>query len=183
MRRSAFVLRCLSPFVWPTGGNFHALRSQVLPSDNPRMTLNSAFAAFNFLAIPFLLLPSAWHWRARNTPTLLLIFWCLASVVPQAINSVVWYNTVDDVAPIWCDVSPCRHLFSGAVSAITDWHSPRSQQSCGSAPTSAYLRQPSVLCVNWNQSLPPAKFISLPRTVAVKLISTLRLVLAFPSSS
>jgi pheromone a factor receptor len=57
------------------------------------------------LAILFVLLPSSWHWKARNVPTLLLIFWLLAYTVPQAINSVVFYNTWDDVAPIWCDVS------------------------------------------------------------------------------
>ncbi|KAK4052269.1 a-factor receptor [Microbotryomycetes sp. JL221] len=68
------------------------------------MTLNAAFATFNFLAIFFVLLPSAWHWRARNVPTLLLIFWILSAVVPQAINSVIWYHHVDDVAPIWCDI-------------------------------------------------------------------------------
>jgi len=69
------------------------------------MVLNAAFPTFNFLAILFILLPSTWHWRARNTPTLLLIFWLLAALVPQAINASVWYNTADDIAPIWCDVS------------------------------------------------------------------------------
>lgn len=68
------------------------------------MAINAVFPTFNLLAVLFILLPSTWHWRARNTPTLLLIFWLLAAVLPQAINSIVWFNAADDIAPIWCDV-------------------------------------------------------------------------------
>lgn len=66
--------------------------------------LSPAYAVFNFLGIFFILLPAGWHWSARNTATLLFIFWCLVSVVPAAINSVVWYDRVDIKAPIYCDV-------------------------------------------------------------------------------
>nr|AER30306.1 mating pheromone receptor a1 [Rhodosporidiobolus azoricus] len=63
-----------------------------------------AFATFNFLGVAFILLPAAWHWRARNTATLLFIFWCFVTVLPQAINSVIWYHGVEPEAPIWCDI-------------------------------------------------------------------------------
>jgi len=66
--------------------------------------LSPAYAVFNFLGIFFILLPAGWHWSARNTATLLFIFWCLVSVVPAAINSVVWYDRVDIKAPIYCDI-------------------------------------------------------------------------------
>lgn len=94
------------------------------------MVLNAAFPTFSFLAILFVLLPSTWHWRARNTPTLLLIFWLLVSLLPQAINAAIWYNTADDVAPIWCDVSAVLLSFAGIVLI---WPR-RSRRSYASAP-------------------------------------------------
>ncbi|GAA5820964.1 hypothetical protein JCM10212_001590 [Sporobolomyces blumeae] len=63
-----------------------------------------AFTVFNFLSIFFLLLPSAWHYRARNTATLLYIFWCLVNVIPLAFNSAIWYNRYDLTAPVYCDI-------------------------------------------------------------------------------
>ncbi|BGP27494.1 A1 mating-type pheromone receptor [Rhodotorula toruloides] len=63
-----------------------------------------AFAVFNFLGIVFVLLPAAWHWTARNTATLLFIFWCMVTTVPMAINSIVWYDGVDIRAPVYCDI-------------------------------------------------------------------------------
>ena len=65
----------------------------------------TTFTVFSFLSILFLLLPSPWHWRARNTATLLYIFWCFVNVVPLAINSLIWQNRFDLEAPIYCDVS------------------------------------------------------------------------------
>ncbi|GAA5915481.1 hypothetical protein JCM8208_000729 [Rhodotorula glutinis] len=63
-----------------------------------------AYAVFNFLGIFFILLPAGWHWSARNTATLLFIFWCLVNIIPAAINSIVWYGRVDIKAPIYCDI-------------------------------------------------------------------------------
>ncbi|GAA5968224.1 hypothetical protein JCM21900_001131 [Sporobolomyces salmonicolor] len=62
------------------------------------------FLVFNFLGIFFLLLPVVWHWRARNTATLLFIFWCLVTVVPLALNSAIWYSQADLKAPVYCDI-------------------------------------------------------------------------------
>jgi hypothetical protein len=70
--------------------------------------IDAAFIVFNVLGIFFVLLPSGWHWEVKNTGTLLLIFWCLATVVPTAINAIVWYSNVDPIVPVWCDVSSCR---------------------------------------------------------------------------
>ncbi|GAA5882530.1 hypothetical protein JCM1840_000649 [Sporobolomyces johnsonii] len=63
-----------------------------------------AFLTFNFVGIFFLLLPIPWHWRARNTATLLYIFWCLVTIVPLALNSAIWYNRADLEAPVYCDI-------------------------------------------------------------------------------
>nr|AER30325.1 mating pheromone receptor a1 [Sporobolomyces pararoseus] len=62
------------------------------------------FVVFNFLSIFFLILPSSWHLRARNTATLTYIFWCLVNVLPLAINSLVWRHRSDITAPIYCDI-------------------------------------------------------------------------------
>lgn len=69
------------------------------------MVLNAALPTFNLLGILFILLPSGWHWKARNTSTLLYIFWCFVTIVPAFINSLVWYNTTDIFGEFWCDVS------------------------------------------------------------------------------
>lgn len=66
----------------------------------------AAFLTFNVLGIAFVLLPAAWHWKARNTPTLLFIFWCTITIIPVAINSAVWYDGVSPKGSIYCDVRP-----------------------------------------------------------------------------
>ncbi|GAA5889390.1 hypothetical protein JCM16303_005372 [Sporobolomyces ruberrimus] len=64
----------------------------------------TTFTVFNFLSIFFVLLPSPWHWRARNTATLIYIFWCLVIVFPLAINSLIWRGRFGLEAPIYCDI-------------------------------------------------------------------------------
>ncbi|KAH7904573.1 pheromone A receptor-domain-containing protein [Hygrophoropsis aurantiaca] len=58
-----------------------------------------------FIAALLVLIPLPWHWRARNIATLSIIAWLFISNLIFAINSIIWANTVLNVAPIWCDIS------------------------------------------------------------------------------
>ena len=96
----AFVLALLCAALSP-----HRLAQWLVASSHRLVAMfSTAYAVFNFLGILFILLPAGWHWSARNTATLLFIFWCLVNIVPAAINSVVWYERVDIKAPVYCDV-------------------------------------------------------------------------------
>ena len=58
-----------------------------------------------FVAIVMLLLPAAWHVRARNASTLLYIFWSLIGNTIYFINSLIWRGNIQNHAPVWCDIS------------------------------------------------------------------------------
>nr|AER30317.1 mating pheromone receptor a1 [Rhodotorula sphaerocarpa] len=64
----------------------------------------TAFVVCNFLAIAFLAVPTPWHWSARNTATLLFIFWCAVTIIPMALNSAIWYHHPHVRAPVYCDI-------------------------------------------------------------------------------
>jgi hypothetical protein len=65
----------------------------------------AAFPAFNLIAIVLMVLPSWWHIKSRNVNTLMFIFWEFISVLMCAINSLIYYDTVEIDHPVWCDVS------------------------------------------------------------------------------
>ncbi|KAH7924988.1 STE3-domain-containing protein [Leucogyrophana mollusca] len=58
-----------------------------------------------FIATAIVLVPLPWHWRAKNIATLSIILWLFISNLIFAINSVIWANTVLNVAPVWCDIA------------------------------------------------------------------------------
>ncbi|KAG9091298.1 a-factor receptor, partial [Ceratobasidium sp. 392] len=63
------------------------------------------YPLFCILGIILCLLPLPWHWRARNTGTLLYIGWTVIGCSVFLINSLVWAGNIDDPFPIWCDIS------------------------------------------------------------------------------
>ncbi|CUA73189.1 Pheromone B beta 1 receptor [Schizophyllum commune] [Rhizoctonia solani] len=44
----------------------------------------------SFICTFLMLIPLPWHWRARNIPTLSLIFWLTAVNFPRAISTIIW---------------------------------------------------------------------------------------------
>ncbi|KAG8684102.1 a-factor receptor [Ceratobasidium sp. 394] len=64
-----------------------------------------AYPLFCALGIILCLLPLPWHWKARNTGTLLYIGWTILGCTMFLINSLVWAGNVDNAMPIWCDIS------------------------------------------------------------------------------
>lgn len=57
-----------------------------------------------FVAAFLVLVTAFWHWRARNVPTLSLIFWLFILNVIYGVNSLAWSSDVRDKAPLWCDI-------------------------------------------------------------------------------
>ena len=66
-----------------------------------------------FTAASLVLIPVFWHWRAGNVPILSLTAWLFILNVVYGANSLVWSDSVQDKAPIWCDVCGC--LVSKAI--------------------------------------------------------------------
>ncbi|KAJ7661863.1 pheromone A receptor-domain-containing protein [Mycena rosella] len=70
-----------------------------MASMHPELAPIAFIAAFSlFLALP-------WHWRARNVATLSIIFWLFAINLIFAIDSVMWANSIDIMALVWCDIT------------------------------------------------------------------------------
>ncbi|KAJ6470316.1 putative transmembrane pheromone receptor [Mycena sanguinolenta] len=64
-----------------------------------------AFQILSFLGFVLVLIPLPWHLQAWNSGTCLFMIWTALSCLIAFINSVVWANSVADVAPVWCDIS------------------------------------------------------------------------------
>ncbi|CAE6435196.1 unnamed protein product [Rhizoctonia solani] len=64
-----------------------------------------ALTICNALAIISVLLPISWHWKAKNTGTLIYIGWIVVANLNVMINTIVWRGTWEDLAPAWCTIS------------------------------------------------------------------------------
>jgi pheromone a factor receptor len=79
------------------------LETPFLPCLCPRMR-DPVFPAFCALAVTLCLLPLPWHWKARNTATLMFLGWTITGCAIYGINSLVWAGNLDDLSPLWCDI-------------------------------------------------------------------------------
>nr|ADO17672.1 Ste3 [Tremella mesenterica] len=60
------------------------------------------------------------HWRARNVGTLLNIFWLFLGNLVYLVNAIVWWDNVENSAPVWCDISTkMQNAFIGGLTAST----------------------------------------------------------------
>jgi hypothetical protein len=64
-----------------------------------------AFAVFSGLSVALLLLPAPWHIKARNSGTLIFIFWALLGNIVALVNTVIWSGNISNPVPVWCDIS------------------------------------------------------------------------------
>ncbi|CAE6443732.1 unnamed protein product [Rhizoctonia solani] len=62
-------------------------------------------AVVSFICTVLVLIPLPWHWKARNIPTLSLIFWYAIINLLRGINAVIWAGNTEDHAPVWCDIT------------------------------------------------------------------------------
>ncbi|EUC54121.1 STE-like pheromone receptor [Rhizoctonia solani AG-3 Rhs1AP] len=68
-------------------------------------TMRTDLPVVSFLCTALVLIPLPWHWRARNTATLSIIFWLGVINFTRGINSIVWAGKTINYAPVWCDIT------------------------------------------------------------------------------
>ncbi|KAK6987715.1 STE3-like pheromone receptor [Favolaschia claudopus] len=73
----------------------------IVPTD-PSYPVYPIFAFLGFVCV---LIPLPWHFQAWNSGTCLFMMWTALSCLIGFVNSVVWRESIADVAPIWCDIS------------------------------------------------------------------------------
>jgi hypothetical protein len=78
-----------------------ALSVLPLPSTNMRVELPIC----SFIGVVLVLIPLAWHWRARNVATLSTIAWLAITNFTHGVDSIVWANNIIIRIPVWCDIS------------------------------------------------------------------------------
>lgn len=64
-----------------------------------------AFTIFSGLGLVLVLLPLPLQWRARNIGTLLNVGWLFSCTFIYFINSILWWDTYEVFAHVWCDIS------------------------------------------------------------------------------
>ncbi|EED83526.1 hypothetical fungal pheromone GPCR, STE3-type [Postia placenta Mad-698-R] len=72
----------------------------------------------SFLAAVLVLIPLPWHWRARNIPTLSIIFWLFVVNMTHGVNAIVWYHNVEIRLVVWCEIKLVTNLDIGANTAL-----------------------------------------------------------------
>lgn len=66
---------------------------------------NQIYSACTFIGFLFCAIPFYWHVEAGNAGTSLFMAWAGLGCLNFFINSVVWNSTVQNLAPVWCDIS------------------------------------------------------------------------------
>lgn len=66
---------------------------------------NQLFSALAFIGFVFCAIPFYWHLESWNVGTCLFMAWAGLGCLNAFINSVVWNNSVQNFAPVWCDIS------------------------------------------------------------------------------
>ncbi|SNX82060.1 probable Pheromone receptor 1 [Melanopsichium pennsylvanicum] len=60
---------------------------------------------FALVSAVLVLLPLPWHIRSRNVGTVALSTWLFLGNVDNFVNSMVWWNSTSDKAPVFCELS------------------------------------------------------------------------------
>ncbi|KAF9061816.1 STE3-like pheromone receptor [Rhodocollybia butyracea] len=75
------------------------------------------YPILSFLAIAVSFIPFPWHFRARNIGTCSYMLSTGLWSLVEFINSIVWADNVNNVAPFWCDIS--AQVIIGASVGLT----------------------------------------------------------------
>ncbi|KAJ4483532.1 pheromone receptor [Lentinula aciculospora] len=70
-----------------------------------------------FLAVVVSFIPFPWHFRARNIGTCSYMLSTGLYSLVEFINSIIWLDNVNNIAPVWCDIS--AQVIIGASVGIT----------------------------------------------------------------
>ncbi|KAF9257021.1 fungal pheromone STE3G-protein-coupled receptor [Marasmius fiardii PR-910] len=66
---------------------------------------NLTFSIFSSLGFVLMTICLPWNLRAWNTGACCFIIWTAVACLNSFINSIVWERSVENVAPVWCDIS------------------------------------------------------------------------------
>nr|Q05659.4 RecName: Full=Pheromone B alpha 2 receptor [Schizophyllum commune]CAA62595.4 B alpha pheromone receptor [Schizophyllum commune] len=64
-----------------------------------------AFPIFAFLGIVCCLVPLPWHLQSWNSGTCFLMIWTAVACLNMFVNSIIWKDHAQNVAPVWCEIS------------------------------------------------------------------------------
>ncbi|KAI0729139.1 putative fungal pheromoneG-protein-coupled receptor [Fomitopsis betulina] len=74
------------------------------------------YPILTFLGFTLALIPLPWHMQSWNSGTCYYMIWTALGCLNEFVNSIVWANTVLNVAPVWCDIS--TRIYIGASVGI-----------------------------------------------------------------
>nr|AOC97513.1 putative pheromone receptor [Flammulina velutipes] len=63
------------------------------------------FPLFSFLGFILSIIPLPWHLQAWNSGTCAFMLWSGSLCLVRFVNAIVWKGNMNNVAPIWCDIS------------------------------------------------------------------------------
>lgn len=62
----------------------------------------------NFVACVLVLLPlfsTSIRSGSWNVAVTMFVIWTVLASIIDGVNAIIWFDNVDDVAPVWCDIS------------------------------------------------------------------------------
>lgn len=68
------------------------------------------FSVLAFLGFVVALVPMPWHFQAWNSGTCVYMLWASLSCLIQFVDSLVWHNNMNVIAPVYCDISEQLHF-------------------------------------------------------------------------
>ncbi|KAF8905142.1 fungal pheromone STE3G-protein-coupled receptor [Mucidula mucida] len=77
--------------------------------------INTVYSVFSFIGFVLCMMPLSWHLQAWNIGTCAFMLWTGFGCLNYFINSVIWNGRLDNVAPVWCDISVHYIMALGAA--------------------------------------------------------------------
>lgn len=65
------------------------------------------FPTFAFLGFVVGLIPLRWHLQGWNAGTCIYMLWVSLASLVEFVDSIVWNGSIDNSAPVWCDICRC----------------------------------------------------------------------------
>ncbi|KAF9007123.1 STE3-like pheromone receptor [Cyathus striatus] len=72
------------------------------------------FPTFAFLGFIISLVPLPWHAQAWNSGTCAFMIWSALLCLNGFVNALVWKGSLNNVAPVWCDISS-KLIIGGSI--------------------------------------------------------------------